>query len=100
MLTSGVTKYILVLTNAKGDLFMLSQISKWGNSQGIRISKKTLKHAGMNLNDEVEIESQNNIIIIKAANKKTLSWYLDSYDEELDRYDWGDSDKAKDRELL
>ena len=79
---------------------MLSQVSKWGNSQGIRISKKLLYSAGMDINDEVEITTQNNIILIKPIVKKTLSWYLDGYDDEPDRYDWGGSDEPKGRELL
>ena len=79
---------------------MLSQVSKWGNSQGIRISKKLLKSVGMTLNDEVEIKPQNNVLIIKPVSKKTLSWYLDGYEDELDRYEWGDSEEPKGRELI
>jgi len=79
---------------------MLSQVSKWGNSQGIRISKKMLQSAGMRINDSVEIESHNNILIIKPIAKKTLLWYLEGYDDEPDRYDWGSSYELKGRELL
>jgi len=31
---------------------------------------------------------------------KTLEWYLEGYENELDRYDWGDSDEPKGRELI
>ena len=79
---------------------MLSQVSKWGNSQGIRISKKVLQNARIGLNDQVEITARDNMIIIVPSNKKTLSWYLDGYDDEPDRYDWGNSDEPKGRELL
>ena len=34
------------------------------------------------------------------VNKKTLSWYLEGYEDELDRYDWGSLEEAKGRELL
>ena len=79
---------------------MLSQVSKWGNSQGIRISKKLLQSANIGLNDEVEIKAiDNKLIIIPTASKK-LAWYLDGYDDELDRYDWGSSDEPKGCELL
>ena len=54
----------------------------------------------MSLNDAVEVKSQNNILIIKPVAKKTLDWYLEGYDNESDRYDWGTSDEAKGRELL
>ena len=79
---------------------MLSQVSKWGNSQGIRISKKILQNAGFEINDEVEIMAQNNMLLIKPKTKKTLSWYLEDYENESDRYDWGSSDEPKGRELL
>jgi len=79
---------------------MLSQVSKWGNSQGVRISKKLLQIAGIGLNDKVEISSRDNMIVIMPASKKTLAWYLDGYDGESDRYDWGNFDEPKGRELL
>jgi len=79
---------------------MLSQISKWGNSQGVRISKKLLRSTGIGLDDEVEIKARGNTLIISPTTKKTLSWYLDGYDNELDRYDWGNHDEPKGRELL
>jgi len=79
---------------------MISQVSKWGNSQGIRISKKLLQSAGISLYDDVEINAQGDMLVIKPAAKKTLAWYLEGYDHEPDRYDWGDSDEPKGRELL
>jgi antitoxin MazE len=78
---------------------MLSQVSKWGNSQGIRISKKILQSANIKLDDEVEIIVRNNAIIIMPTNKKTLEWYLEGYEDEPDRYNWG-ADEPKGRELL
>ena len=79
---------------------MVSTISKWGNSQGIRISKKMLLSAGMNLNDVVEVKSQNNSLIIRPAAKKNLDWYLEGCNVESDRFDWGTSNEPKGRELL
>ncbi|MCL2376446.1 MAG: AbrB/MazE/SpoVT family DNA-binding domain-containing protein [Defluviitaleaceae bacterium] len=79
---------------------MLSQVSKWGNSQGIRISKKILRSADINIDDEVEIKVHNNAIIIKSTAKKSLDWYLDGYGDGDDRFDWEDLDEPKGRELL
>ena len=79
---------------------MVSQVSKWGNSQGIRISKKMLQSAGIGLNDKVEIKARDNALIIVPADTKTLDWYLEGYNGEPDRYDWGESDKPKGREML
>ena len=79
---------------------MLSQVSKWGNSQGVRISRKLLRSAGIGLTDEVEIRVQGNSLIIKPSAKKTLDWYLEGYEDELDRYDWGALDEPKGREVM
>jgi antitoxin MazE len=79
---------------------MLSQVSKWGNSQGVRIPKKLLQSACLSLNDEVEIKAQGNMIIIMPVIKKTITWYLEGYEDEPDRYDWGDTNEPKGRELL
>ena len=79
---------------------ILSQVVKWGNSQGVRIPRRLLKGAGIGVNDNVAIVTRNNAIIIKLANKKSLSWYLEGYDNKDDRYDWGEIDEAKGRELL
>ena len=54
----------------------------------------------MNLNDAAEIKAQNNILMIKLATKKTLDWYLEGYENESDRYEWGASDEPRGRELL
>jgi antitoxin MazE len=79
---------------------MLSQVSKWGNSQGIRISKKLLQAAKIKLNDEVEIKAKEGTLIIMPTQKKTLEWYLEGYENDLDRYDWGELDEPKGRELI
>jgi len=79
---------------------MLSQVSRWGNSQGVRISRKLLRSAGIGLSDEVEIIAKGNSLIIKPTSKKTIEWYLEGYDGESDRYDWGDLDEPKGRERI
>jgi len=79
---------------------MLSQVSKWGNSQGVRISRKLLRSAGIGIADEVEIIAKGNSLVIKPISKKPLEWYLEGYDSEDYRYDWGDLDEPKGRELI
>ena len=80
-----------------------SQVAKWGNSQGVRIPRRLLQIAGIEVNDSVEIIAKNNALLIKPAEKKSLNWYLESYEDyngENDRYDWGELDEPKGRELL
>ena len=82
---------------------MMSQVAKWGNSQGVRIPRKLLQIAGIEVNDNVEIIAGDNSLLIKSAQKKTLGWYLESYDDphqEQDRFSWGELDLPKGRELL
>jgi antitoxin MazE len=80
---------------------MLAQIARWGNSQGIRIPKKLLENAGLELNDQVEIITKGDSLIIKPAAKKTIDWYLEGYERpDDDRYDWGESDEPRGREVL
>jgi antitoxin MazE len=79
---------------------MMSHVSKWGNSQGIRISKKILQAAQIKINDEVEVKVKDNMLIIVPTTKKTLAWYLEGYDNAEDRYDWGNTDEQLGRELL
>jgi len=79
---------------------MLSQVAKWGNSQGVRISKKMLQGVGIEINDQVEIIAKDDFLVIVPTRKKNLEWYLEGYEGELDRYDWGDSEAPKGRELL
>jgi antitoxin MazE len=67
---------------------MTSQVSKWGNSQGIRIPKKLLQSAKLNLNDKVVISVEGNTLIIEPEVKKSLSWYLEGYERPLPEESW------------
>ena len=49
---------------------------------------------------EIEIKERDSILVIRTTAKKSLEWYLEDYDDELDRYDWGSSDEPKGREVL
>lgn len=49
---------------------MQTQIKKWGNSQGIRLSKDILKDAGINENDNLMITASDGKIIIYKQNKR------------------------------
>ena len=51
---------------------MLTKIKKWGNSQGIRIPKAFLETLNISNDDEVEIMTEQETIVIKKINKKEL----------------------------
>ena len=48
---------------------MVSKVQKWGNSQGLRLSKQLLDQADMNVGDEVEIVVGERQILVKKAAK-------------------------------
>lgn len=49
-------------------LMMVSKVQKWGNSQGLRLSRQLLDQADINVGDEVEIVvSERQILVTKAA---------------------------------
>ena len=48
---------------------MLSKIQKWGNSQGLRLTKNLLADSNINVGDEVDVSVKDGIIIISAAKR-------------------------------
>ena len=48
---------------------MLGKIRKWGNSQGLRLTRALLQEAQINVGDEVSISVQNGRIIVEPATK-------------------------------
>jgi antitoxin MazE len=48
---------------------MLTKIQKWGNSQGIRLTKNLLADVQLGVGDEVDISVKDGIMIITPAKK-------------------------------
>ena len=73
---------------------MTVQIAKWGNSQGIRISRGMLETAGMHLNEEVSVTAEKGKIVIeKTRTHRTLEERAAAFGGRLGPYtefDWGD----------
>jgi len=68
-------------------------ISKWGNSQGLRIPKDIIKALQINIGDKVRIFIENNRAIIEPIKKKKI-YNIDDLIADIP------SDYSKDRELL
>jgi antitoxin MazE len=50
---------------------IVSKVQRWGNSQGLRLSKQLLDQADINVGDEVEIVvGEQQILVKKAAKRK------------------------------
>lgn len=48
---------------------MLGKIQKWGNSQGLRLTKALLQETQINVGDEVSVSVQRGRIIIESVTK-------------------------------
>jgi antitoxin MazE len=49
---------------------MLAKIQKWGNSQGLRISKNLLADVKLDVGDEVNISVKDGIMIVAPAQRE------------------------------
>lgn len=64
----------MAIANRKESIFISqTAIKKWGNSQGIRLSKEIISSAGLKENDSVEISVNNGVITIKKVKPKYLT---------------------------
>jgi antitoxin MazE len=43
---------------------MIARVQKWGNSQGLRLSKQTLDEAEISIGDEVNVAVRDGLILI------------------------------------
>ncbi len=49
---------------------MLAKIQKWGNSQGLRLTKNLLADAKLGVGDEVDINIKDGIMIVTPSKKR------------------------------
>ncbi|MCI8381121.1 MAG: AbrB/MazE/SpoVT family DNA-binding domain-containing protein [Lachnospiraceae bacterium] len=72
---------------------MQAQVKKWGNSQGIRLSKDILKSAGIATNDILDVTISNGVItLVKPFRHRTLEERAAEFNGKLmldGEYDWG-----------
>ena len=74
---------------------MQAQVKKWGNSQGIRISKDILLEADIAIDDVLNVKVANGMItLVKPFRHKTLEERAAEFDGKLNldgEYDWGEA---------
>ena len=56
---------------------MTAKISKWGNSQGLRVPKDVMEQLHLNIGDDVELKIENNKVIIEPVKKEKHKCNLD-----------------------
>jgi len=64
---------------------MISQVAKWGNSQGIRLEKRAMQSLGLCVGDTVEITKKGDEIIIKPTHG--IEWLLEDYNRPDDGWE-------------
>lgn len=75
---------------------MLAKIQKWGNSQGIRLTKNILTDAQIEVGDEVNLSVKNGVIIVVPAKKIRGRYKLENLVANIpenyqnNEVDWGD----------
>ena len=75
---------------------MLTKIQKWGNSQGLRITKNLLADAQLGVGDEVDISVKDGIMIITPSKRKRGKHSLEELveripeDYQAGEVDWGE----------
>lgn len=71
---------------------MLTTISKWGNSLGVRIPKTILNASGIREMDDVSVSVEGNRIIIEKAMPTSIKELFESYSETTKQgeIDWGE----------
>jgi len=76
---------------------MLAKIQKWGNSQGLRLTKNLLADAQLDVGDEVDISVKDGIMIVAPAkmirgkhNLKDLVARIPK-NYQTEEVDWGES---------
>lgn len=75
---------------------MVTRIQKWGNSQGLRISKQVLEDARICVGDDVEVTTKDGLIVIAPARsirgKQSLEELVSRIpkDYTAEELDWGE----------
>jgi antitoxin MazE len=75
---------------------MLAKIQKWGNSQGLRLTKNLLTDAQLGVGDEVDISVKDGIMIVTPAKKIRSKYSLKDLVARIPRnyqtgeVDWGE----------
>ena len=76
---------------------MLAKIHKWGNSQGLRLTKNLLADAQLGVGDEVDIRIKDGVMIVRPAKKIRGKYRLKDLvaripeNYQTGEVDWGDT---------
>jgi len=75
---------------------MVTKVQKWGNSQGLRLPKRLLEDAHISVGDEVDVTTQDGVIVIAPVKRVRGTRSLQDLvsripkDYEVEEVDWGE----------
>jgi antitoxin MazE len=78
-----------------GGISMVTKVQRWGNSQGLRLSKQVLEDARISIGDDVDVTARDGIIVIapvsRVRGKRSLQELVSRIpkDYEVEEIDWG-----------
>ena len=64
---------------------MVTKIQKWGNSQGLRISKQLLEKARLAVGDEVDVDVRDGVIVVAPVRQVRGKHSLDDLVRQIPR---------------
>ncbi len=56
---------------------MITTLSKWGNSQGVRLSKEMMRELSLSIGDKLNISVKDHKIIIEPVKKERVKYNID-----------------------
>ena len=74
---------------------MLTKVQKWGNSQGLRLTKALLNEAGIQAGDQVNVSVQKGRIVVEPVSRPRGRYDLETLLSEMpadyqpEELDWG-----------
>jgi antitoxin MazE len=74
---------------------MVTKIQKWGNSQGLRLSKQVLEDARITIGEDVDVTAREGVIVIapvkRVRGKRSLQELVSRIPKnyETEEIDWG-----------
>jgi len=74
---------------------MVTKVQRWGNSQGLRLSKQVLEDARISIGDDVDVTARDGIIVIapvsRVRGKRSLQELVSRIpkDYEVEEIHWG-----------
>ena len=75
---------------------MVTKVQRWGNSQGLRLSKQMLEDAGIVIGDEVDVTARDGVIIVapvrRVRGKRSLKELVSKIPEnyQSSEMEWGE----------